>query len=628
MNGPHSFRTFYPAKTVAVILSTVLALIGACESGSSQTVVPTHASIANVSDGLSLSQIPQTFNSWFVSGTPTLNGAVNPADSLSFTNIANWAFHQWAENMFMWLTSPSPKIYGSGGIVLTSPIFYNVSAPDMNGVRTLAQNTTGNGLIHMLVRKAQVGPLGLPVVMDKAGRMHNVEPLMLGATGKPLVVDQLGRSIEIHRVDIGRSGKLTLMDRSGKVIAPRLGPLKTPLLFNRQGQVIHIARVIPGLNGGFLFLDQFDNAIEFGEGQADGNNSVLMAQNGSLVYFSIFVNDEYAYFLTGNNHGAFNPAQTTFPTNTTQMQQIYSYALSHGQTLSDSNTLAMEIKTAWIETTGLDASKYVTINATIPTYDKSNPSVWPRNGTKQAQLALVGIHIVGSAAEHPEMIWATFEHVNNTPDATYAYTATGSGGSTTTTTVQQSTSGNWLFCASGSQGPFNVPRITEDPANGTLTAAPGQTIGPSDTLRMMAWGGSSDESPNPIDPTTADANSELIDLNNRAHQMLAAGDVRANYILVGATFTGVGQFAVDPNGEIPSGSSFSFPGPSNPSGAIVDQVGASQLENSTLETYTQAPTTHYSTANANCFMCHSGTALGNAGGAGLSHIYGQIKPLF
>ncbi len=456
---------------------------------------------------------------------------------------------------------------------------------------------------------------------------------MLGPTGKPLVVDRLGRSVEIQRVNIGRSGELTLLDHSGKAIEPRLGPLKTPLLFSRQGRVIHIQRVIPGLNGSFLFLDQFNNAIEFGEGQADGSESVLMAQNGSLVYFSIFVNDEYAYFLTGNNHGAFTPAQTTFPTSTAQMQQIFGYALAHGLTLSDSNTLAMEIKTAWIETNGLDVNQYVTINATVPTYDTHNPATWVTNGTKQTELALVGIHIVGSANDHPEMIWATFEHKNNTPDAAYSYTAAAPAGSATTTVtrkVQQNTDGNWLFCARGSQGPFNVPRITVNPANGTLTAENGTTIGPSDTLRVMAWGASTNETPNPVDPAAEDANSELIDINNRVHHMLAAGDVRANYILVGATFTcSPGQSVFEPNGDVPTADSVTFPGPSSPSSnQVVDQMGASQLENSTLETYTQSPTPKYSPSNVNCFTCHQGNPLGAADGTGLSHIYGQIKPLF
>jgi hypothetical protein len=608
------------------------------QAANAQTPLPADADTANVPANVPLSSF--IFDGWFVSGTPTLNGAVNPADSTEVTNAPNWAFYQWGENMFLWLTSPSPSIYGGNGLVLTSPIFYNVSPPDANGNRTVTQNAIRDRFIDMIVRKAQVGPEALPIVRDKFGNVYNVEPLMLGPTGKPLMVDSLGRSVEIQRVKIGRSGELTLLDRSGKTIEPRLGKGREPVLFGRQGKPLKIVRIVPGFNGSFIFLDQFDSAIQFGEGQSDPGSSVLMAQNGSLVYFTIFVNDEYAYFLTGNSHGAFSPAITTFPTTAAQMQQISSYAQANGHTLAAPNTLAMEVKTAWIETTGLDASQYVTINATIPTYktitpaNPNNPASLVPNGTKQAQLALVGIHIVGSAGDiagnFPGMIWATFEHVNNTPDATYSYTATAPSGSTTPTvvkTVPQSTAGKWLFCSSGSTGPFNQPRLSEQ-AGGTIVAQNGNTIAPSDTLRVMAWGGPSDVSPNPVDPSAADSNSEIIALNNLAHQQLIAGDVRANYILIGATFSGTGPQLGPLQGDVPGPNSVPWPDvPNPPKTDIIDELGTSQLANSTLETYSQPAVTTYNPLN-NCFLCHQGNALGTHAGLGLSHIYGQIKPLF
>jgi hypothetical protein len=46
----------------------------------------------------------------------------------------------------------------------------------------------------------------------------------------------------------------------------------------------------------------------------------------------------------------------------------------------------------------------VTIQATIPTYEKVTPTQWNVNGTKQVELAMVGIHVVGSTAGDPEMI--------------------------------------------------------------------------------------------------------------------------------------------------------------------------------------------------------------------------------
>lgn len=115
-----------------------------------------------------------------------------------------------------------------------------------------------------------------------------------------------------------------------------------------------------------------------------------------------------------------------FPTTGTRLSQIVSFATGH-TTFPDANALAIEVKSAWVAAAGLpNLASYITMNATIPTY---NPSVPPPAGTKTliatgqqtVQLALVGMHVVGSAAGHPEMIWATFEHVNNAPAGIYSY---------------------------------------------------------------------------------------------------------------------------------------------------------------------------------------------------------------
>jgi hypothetical protein len=66
-----------------------------------------------------------TFDTWFESGTPTLNGVVNPADSVSFPATPNCSFYQWSKQMFLWLTSPAPAVYGSGGFIFDSPAFYD-----------------------------------------------------------------------------------------------------------------------------------------------------------------------------------------------------------------------------------------------------------------------------------------------------------------------------------------------------------------------------------------------------------------------------------------------------------------------------------------------------------------------
>jgi hypothetical protein len=197
--------------------------------------------------------------------------------------------------------------------------------------------------------------------------------------------------------------------------------------------------------------------VEQGQG---GGSAVLMSQNCSLVYYGISVNDVYAYFLTGVKQGAITPG-TTFPTTAADLAQITGFAASHRDvTFPDPNALAVVVKTAWVEASTLpNLSDYVTMLATVPAYTPdgtgpcqnppSNPTTLTANSQKTVQLALVGMHVVGSAAGHPGMIWATFEHVGNTPNDQFTYLNTTSQ----KVTVPRTTAGNWLFSATNAAGP-------------------------------------------------------------------------------------------------------------------------------------------------------------------------------
>jgi len=94
-----------------------------------------------------------------------------------------------------------------------------------------------------------------------------------------------------------------------------------------------------------------------------------------------------------------------------------------------------------------DPDNYITMTATIPTYDKSDPNKWTPNGQQSAKLAMVGMHVVGSANGHPELIWATFEHVGNAPNAAYSYiNSSGSSTSVQQLTRYQSSFRPLCFC--------------------------------------------------------------------------------------------------------------------------------------------------------------------------------------
>jgi hypothetical protein len=392
------------------------------------------------------------FAKWFTLGTVATNGAVDPADSLNFRGTSNFSFYKWAQQMFLWLTSPAADARKT----FESSAFYKVSEPAPDGKRSLVADAI-----------------------------------------KGLTMTTLGQS---------------------------------------------------------------------------GGARVLMAQNGSLVYYTIQVNDVYAYFLTAEKTGHLTPPPTKFPTTQEELIKIADFALLQGEKVSYPNALVVAVKSAWVETTGLDTTNYVTTTATVPTFDTSNPTTWTPNGSKQAQLALVGMHIVGSAAGHPEMIWATFEHANNTPMAPYSYTnADGQ-----IREVTASSDNGWLFSGRNSIGPFNIPNMHAKNAP-TIEAFPGRLIEPSDTRRENPWGSS------PNDPGRARKNTEVIAINRTIMDMLPDNDARKNYLLIGTTWS-LG-------------------------------LGARRLANTTMETYQQ---------DNNPFTCHHGNPVKGQ----LSFVYRSLRPLF
>ncbi len=535
------------------------------------------------------------FATWFQSGTPGLNGVVNPANSVAFPNTPNCSFYQWAAQMFLWLTSPAPSVYGGGGRILDSASFFDVSTPDASGNRTLLAHTP-NFIRVLGVRAAQVGPGGLPVIFDRNGNMLEVERPQSVAAAQIRIRNAAGALVDVAHAERNERGMVLLRDRAGAMIAPRHALAGRPIFRAPPAGPTRVQQFL--VDNLPIFIDPFGNVVEVEQGQADG--SVLQAQNGSLIYYAIMVNDVYAYFLTGLKDSQIQPGNPNaqFPTTQSDLNAITTFAAGHGASFVDSDALAVEIKTSWIEASSLpNLSNYITITATVPTYNTSSGTNWVPTGQKTTQLALVGMHVVGSTAGHPELIWATFEHAGNAPNATFQYV--NSGG--TLTTVPQSTAGTWLFSAGNSAGPFNMAHMAESGAD--IAAIPPFTISPSDTIRWKAWGAAANLSPNPIDGSAAASNTEIIAINDSIAGMMPAGDVRTNYFMTGATWT-IGGFAPDSS----------------------NQVGTSRLANTTMETYQQG-VDNSATGGSNCFSCHTSSNPSIAT-TGVSHVFGAIKPLF
>lgn len=576
-------------KNVAY-LALVCAGIHAC--GTSQTVRTTDSSKLPQDVLQSCVVTPEMFDSWFASGKATENGFVTPANSVTFVHDNNCAFYKWSEQMFLWLTSASSGAYGNGRTVLESSLFYDVSPADASGQRTLLPHQTGIPF-RMDNHLLKNGPHRLPVIRDKTGKLFEVEAI----PGRAKVKDADGKVTEVHGIDRSEDGRPVLKDKLGQII--------------RQPKAIvkhHPQRTVQKIQVGNrnIFLDAAGNQIQTEEGQATGN--ALMAQNGSLVYYLTMVNDVYAFFLTGSKNGRFSRSQ--FPTTAASRDSICDLARVNHVQLPDSNALAIELKTSWVEAKNLpNPSSYITVEATIPTYDTLNNREWIPSGERVEKMALVGMHVVGSVAGHPEMIWATFEHQQNTPNASYAYLDADSSSKT----VPQDTGEGWLF-SNSSGGKVNIPHMS---ANGdTLTADTLHTattdsvlsISASNTLRAMPWGSAMDSLTNQQDRSSPASNSEVISLNNAIQRLLPGNDIRKNYLFIGATWT--------QGGAAPNGSNYgidTIPGVA---------IGTSALANSTMETYLQGPSN-------SCLFCHSvfDRAHPNLSPDTISHIFTPLQSL-
>jgi hypothetical protein len=596
------------AVAILILLSpVVLRTLNTARAQSSKIPVPPDAMPSDAVSNCTVT--PQQFAGWFSSGTVSVDGPVVPANSITFPHENNCQFYQWSMQMFLWLTSPAPAIYGGGSRVFDSPIFYDVSPADQNGKRYFKLHVPGNFIFSL--RADKNGPHGFPLIFAKDGRLLEVHSPKLSPRGKPLVTSASGKQVEAE-VSV-QDHKAIFRDKNGAVIPkPKLLALTAV-----AADAVPVQEFI--VNGKPIFVDSSENVIDTEEGQADGG--VLLSQfakvkdqqTKALVYYTSEVNDVYAYFLTQtkNTLSPANVANALFPTTQADLDKIVAYA---GHPFPDGDALAIEIKAAWVEASTLpDKSKYFTIMANVPIFtpDQGNKE-WKQTGqTKRVELALVGLHVVGSTNGHPEMIWATFEHFGNTPDGQYQYC--NNAVCSPIQTVQQNTSSRWLFAGVGASGPFNcmnqkVKQMAQSTAqvsiqwnSGLTSPCTATTISASDTIRWKPFGAAYNQQPN-SDVSTPQSNTQIISINNATQipasstgrgQTGANAEMRNNYFLLGATWTNGGNAPTGIYGSSPS----------------ANEIGTSLLANSTMETFKQGNSNLFlnngSVNGFNCFTCHS-----------------------
>lgn len=297
--------------------------------------------------------------------------------------------------------------------------------------------------------------------------------------------------------------------------------------------------------------------------QAGGG--LLLDQNGQVVWYSVHMNDLYAKTvrqysgMTNYNKAA---AAATFPVG------------------------SAVFKAAWqVVPDGTPSTGIYTQKTTIPLLvnnPKGGIMVDPRGKTRSVTVALVGLHVVGVTDNHPEFLWATFEHLQNAPDL-----ADPNGYNSPTPVSPKAFTfyaANTLANACNPDPSSTVLKVT-DPVKQTVSATPMTNV-----LRQYATGGENAQGTQQILDTTSQAQGALAQMPQYPKEA-----VWANYKLIGTTW-------IAPNTLKPDVAQLEK-----------QAIGSVNLANATLETYFQGPEHNFNgNAMANCFMCHNtGGSTGN-----------------
>lgn len=530
------------------------------------------------------------FNTWINGATITSSVFVEPADGINFIgdnslneeNFDRQDFFRWSQQMFLWILSPVPSNGSYGvckGLVMNSPAFYDYDVTQ--SVYKRHKCIGDSQKMSFDVKSTQNGIHNLPLFFEKdTDKVFDVDKTPLSKDGFQLVYDAKKNIVEVGKLKVVKT-KVIFFDRNGKVIE------KANLIFTKDLNAnTTIQQFTYNNNTISISIDSdFEPLVILSSVAQANNNKVLMNRQGSLVYYNIMVNDVYVAFYKMFKQQVV-PNNSLFPTTLSDetsaygqskvgMQHITEYGAENGIPLIDTGNraLAMELKTSWVEVTPNlpRPESYITQKVIIPNYIPSTVAgTYIKSGTRRTTLALVGMHVVGSVKGHPEMIWSTFEHVNNTLNNFSNFTVP---------------AGTNDFIFFNPAAPLPTANVAHIQGFNTLTGANGFTISPSNTVRNMpfGWGGVTGQSAiNPVDILSIGAsNAQLSLLYEDVRNRLLINDVRRNYFQVGSTWNSLFR-----EGE---------------------QAGTVRLSNATMETYTQATSnniTNTAGAGLNCFSCH------------------------
>lgn len=305
-----------------------------------------------------------------------------------------------------------------------------------------------------------------------------------------------------------------------------------------------------------------------------GSKGVLYDSTNHAIHYAIYVNKQmYDFQQKYLNEFRKNIKQNTdtvlHPGDTVNVNTLSKFGL-------DTLTYPVgcfELKTSWILASSLNPND-------LKNYYITKANIGPPNGEiANVEVALLGMHIVGRVANHPELVWATFEHDDLAPNYDWS-----TGKDTTTKIVSDK---NFLFYKAGT------------PVNGCpMNNKPGSPAKFTSIYNMFTFGLPQSFVSN-FAPSHRDSanNANTVALNKSVRaQLQNKKEVWANYFYKGAMWL-----------DDPTPASNFVPG-NDSIGSLYNPYlrGSRAISNITMESYTQINFSGiYATGSMNCFACHA-----------------------
>ena len=297
--------------------------------------------------------------------------------------------------------------------------------------------------------------------------------------------------------------------------------------------------------------------------QQAGSNGVLVDDNGRAIYTSMMISDIYHDFIEQNKlntpDGLQNADPTLdFPDGSVSLKAAWKIIPEGQKPPKGAYTRASKLYTV------------VDIDGNLTTSDNyEDPN---KVETIEETVALVGFHIAVVVKDHPEFIWASFEHNDNSPNFFLKNDTVPVGD-----TISDS---NYTFYKARTVEPMcnigNYGTLTVDPTTQKISGSYG--VDPTTQVyRRYQYGGGKSSNQNNIER-----------LNGIVHDSQPDNSLCQNYHEVGAVW-----FDLDNGSLHPDWSPTTDPNL---------ETGSLTLSNSVIETFTQDPN-----QQDGCFSCHNTT---------------------